>query len=182
MKKLLLFMMVLSSVCAFAGNVRTKLQGKIRLKTIDGKLKKLAPVRVFITHNSNPSGLDKDCKIEIGRKDALSLWTETDSWTCIATKKAILVDQETIEDIFYRSAIFSFKDRFDQIGTIFDEGVLINETLGSSQAGNILGNFFYDLSEMQQISLGSKTVMNIANGNETEELTLILEPKRVDYL
>ena len=182
MKKLLFFMMILSSLCTYAANVRTKLQGKIRLKTIDGKLTKLAPVRVFITHHSNPKGLDKDCKIEIGRKDALSLWTETDSWSCIATRKAILVDQETIEDIFYRSAIFSFQDRFDQIETIFNEGVLINETLGSTQAGNVLGNIFYDLSNMQQISLGGKTVMNIANGNETEELTLILEPRRVDYL
>lgn len=186
MKKIIILMVAVLSMSSFAGMVKTKLKGKIRFKTVSGKVKKMMPVRVFITHDSAAGILNlnavKDCEIEIGKKDLASIYTDTDKYECLSTGKNILISNDAVEDIFMRSAIFSFKDYFQTISNIFDEGLVENLTVTNDSNMRAIANLLFGASKVQAISLTGQTVLKIENANGTEALSLELTPVANEYL
>lgn len=186
MKKMIILLAAILSMSSFAGIVKTKLKGKMRFSTLSGKVRKLMPVRVFITHDTEAGLLNlsavKNCEIEIGKKDLASLYTETDRYNCFSTGKSILISNEAVEDIFMRSAIFSFKDIFQTIDNIFNEGLVENLTVTRDANMRAITNLVLGASNVQAISLTGQTVLKIENANGTESLSLELTPIANEYL
>jgi hypothetical protein len=185
MKNFLLLAVLMSSFAAQAELVITEYKGKLRYHKINGKVKMFPPIRVTVTHDDRASLINgaaaKDCKIEIGKNDILSLGTETNSYDCIGSRNNILISREAIQDMYDRSAIFTLNNHFERIDGMFDGGTLTNNTVGSSTTTNTLANLFNNYAETEILALRGMTHYTLTDANRREKITLQLTAVAVEY-
>lgn len=191
MSRFLILATLLASFVAQAELVTTKFKARYTLTKANGKTKKLISTRVFITHEDNVSVFNpqaiEDCRFQVGKQDLLSVFAEADIHECMNLKDKVIVSENAMMDLFYRTAMFSLSNKnIDRVYNFFTQGgQLINETL---RADNYLLGIISDISyafsrgdSVSVINLNKKTKFTLKDGRDLEQMTVELTPVEVIY-
>lgn len=191
MKKLFAALTLFASFAVCAATVQTTFNAEVKFNRADGKVKKLAKVRVITRHNSEanilrPSTLE-DCEISAGKEDLRSLFTPADAYTCIATKNTLMMASETLQSIVDRSitmSIFTSNELLDTLQNMIDNGRISNDMSGSV-ANTVLNRLARDILGAQTtefMRLDSATTFKIEDERGLESFDVKLSIKKVEYL
>lgn len=162
-----------------------------------GNAKKFVKTRAFVRYDTDAEifseSAKKNCRVTSGKTDALSLWTEEDSYECISNKTFVIVDENAVVDMFYRSAGFSFlstlfaeKSLTDQVSDIReDAGTVVNYMqkdqgdVGTLRAR--IRKILSQASKTQTISLSGRTKF-VLKGKGNAKCVIELEPVKLKTL
>lgn len=191
MKKFFFVAALLFSVQSFASTVQTTFNADVKFHRADGKVKKLAKIRVITQHNSEASVLRpstlEDCQIAAGKKDLLSLFTEADVYTCLATKNTLMMSSQTLQSIVDRSialTIFGSEDLFGTLDNIIRTGKVVSNAPGGALNSVIsrLGRDVLRSDSIELMRLDGGTSFKISDDRGLESFEVNLSIKNVEYL
>lgn len=191
MKKLFFALTLLTSFSLFASTVQTTFSAQVKFKRADGKIKKLSKVRVITRHNSEasilrPSSLE-DCQIEAGKNDVFSLFTESEAYSCFATKNTLVMSSETLQAIIDRSismSIFASNDLFYTLENMLDNGTVVSDAPGGAinSVVNRLGRNVLGSGSVELMRLDGSTHFKIEDERGLEAFDIDFSIKKVEYL
>ena len=191
MKKLFFLLTLLLSFSALSAVVQTTFKAEIKFNRADGKVKKLANVRVVTTHNSDASILRpstiEECTIAAGKKDLFSLFTDSENYTCLATKNTLMMSSQTLQAIIDRSismTIFGSSDLFYTLDDMMVNGSVVSSAPGGALNSVIsrLGRDVLRTDSIELMRLDGSTNFIIKDDRGVESFIVNLSLKNVEYL
>tara|TARA_R110000868_G_C10953026_1_gene767977 strand:+ start:2380 stop:2958 length:579 start_codon:yes stop_codon:yes gene_type:complete len=191
MKKLFAALLLLSSFSLFAATVQTSFKTTIRFNRADGKVKKLASVRLTTLHESEASllrpSLIEECSLTAGKYDLLSLLTDEETYGCLGTKNTLVMSTEALQGIVDRSiamSIFASSDLFDTLQNMIDNGKIQSDAPGGSINAivNRLGRSVLGSGTTELMRLDGTTKFKIQDDRGLESFDIEMSIKKVEYL
>tara|TARA_R110000868_G_scaffold136049_1_gene348777 strand:+ start:2202 stop:2780 length:579 start_codon:yes stop_codon:yes gene_type:complete len=191
MKKVFAALLLVSSFSLFAATVQTSFKTTVRFNRADGKVKKLASVRLTTLHESDASllrpSLIEECSITAGKYDFLSLLTDEDNYRCLGTKNTLVMSTEALQGIVDRSiamSIFASNDLFDTLQNMVDNGKIESDAPGGAINSiiNRLGRGVLGSGTTEIMRLDGTTKFKIQDERGLESFDIEMTIKKVEYL
>ncbi len=143
---------------------------QIAFHSSEGSIKKLPRVRLKLVYSPSLLG---NCQVEVGKEDAASLWTPTDSYDCKVVRNSVVVSNEVIGAIAIRSGQFPLVSEkvFEEIQQLVENGE-VRRADDESAVGGVLRD-----AGIQSISLDETTRLTLTASRSQPQMSFSISPK-----
>lgn len=143
---------------------------QIAFHSAEGAIKKLPRVRLKVVYSPSLLG---NCQVEVGKEDAASLWTPTDSYDCKVVRSSVVVSNEVIGAIAIRSGQFPLVSEkvFEEIQQLVANGE-VRRSDDESAVGGVLRD-----AGIQSISLEETTRLTLSASRSQPQMSFSISPK-----
>ena len=163
--------LALSSLsAAHADPLSTKsFQARLRLEQADGTIRRLPTVRLKATYSEQIAG---NCTLEVGRKDAGSLFSDTSSFGCKIVNGSLMVESEAISAILDRSWLFVLSSKkSDAVQEVNEHG-----RIQADNAGSTVGRIARNVTGIQSVALEGPTRLTVRSEESHAQVALVIAP------
>lgn len=149
---------------------KKELGTQIAFHSADGGIKKLPRVRLKVVYSPSLLG---NCQVEVGKEDAGSFWTPTDSYDCKVVRGSVVVSNEVIGAIAIRSGQFPLVSQkvFEEI-----QHLVANGEVRRSDDDSAVGGVLRDAG-IQSISLDETTRLTMSASRSEPQMSFSITPK-----